>query len=147
MPPSEKTARQDWISLLAKADPEALRALIPELPGHDILRGPEIGTVMVQGRINGTGAAFNLGEMTVTRCSARLSCGAVGHAMIQGRNRDHALRAALGDALMQREASEAGRETTLAPLRRAAAARRQTRAAKAAATRVEFFTLVRGEDK
>ncbi|MCB5412219.1 phosphonate C-P lyase system protein PhnG [Pseudogemmobacter faecipullorum] len=147
MPQTEKTARQDWVSLLAKADPGALRALMPGLPQHEILRGPEIGTVMVRGRTNGTGAPFNLGEMTVTRCSARLACGAVGHAMVQGRDRDHALRAALGDALMQTGQSEAYREATLAPLQRAATEARQTRAAKAAATRVEFFTLVRGEDK
>lgn len=143
----EKTPRQEWVATLSKASPAQLAGLMPELPPHALLRGPEIGTVMLRGRTNGTGAAFNLGEMTVTRCSARLECGTVGHAMVQGRDRNHAVRAALGDALMQTKAATDFTETTLSPLRDAATAQRAMRAAKAAATRVEFFTLVRGEDK
>ena len=112
-----------------------------------MLRAPEIGSVMVQGRIGGTGAPFNLGEMTVTRCSLRIASGAVGHAYVQGRDRDHALRAALIDALMQTGAAEALRVQCLAPLARDEAARRQVAAEKAAATKVEFFTMVRGEDR
>ena len=88
-----------------------------------------------------------MGEMTVTRCSLQLDGGAVGHAHVQGRDRSHALHAAIVDALMQGPlADETGRRI-LAPLARAEAARRATRAAKAAATKVEFFTLVRGEDQ
>jgi alpha-D-ribose 1-methylphosphonate 5-triphosphate synthase subunit PhnG len=102
---------------------------------------------MVQGRTGATGQPFNLGEMTVTRCALRLASGAVGHAYVQGRDKAHATRAALVDALMQ--TGEAGRMTTavLTPLRTEEATRRAARAAKAAATKVEFFTLVRGEDQ
>ncbi len=146
-PKSQDTARRDWMSLLAKAPPARLAALLPDLPPHDLLRPAEIGAVMVQGRTGGTGAPFNLGEMTVTRCSLRLADGAVGHAMVQGRDRAHATRAAAADALMQTAAAPRIEAEVLAPLRHEAAARRQARAAKAAATRVEFFTLVRGEDK
>ena len=35
---------------------------------------------VVRGRVGATGAAFNLGEMTVTRASVRLASGNVGHA-------------------------------------------------------------------
>ncbi|MFE3835846.1 phosphonate C-P lyase system protein PhnG [Pseudogemmobacter sonorensis] len=139
-------ARAEWMSVLAKAQPARLAALLPELPGHQILRAPEIGAVMVRGRIGGQGAAFNLGEMTVTRCALRLDGGAVGHAMVQGRDRAHALRAAVVDALMQTDPGRTG-AAILTPLRAEARAARESRAAKAAATRVEFFTLVRGEDK
>jgi alpha-D-ribose 1-methylphosphonate 5-triphosphate synthase subunit PhnG len=102
---------------------------------------------MVRGRTGGTGAPFNLGEMTVTRCSIRLPCGTVGHAWVQGRDKDHARRAALGDALMQTAEAARLQADILTPLADEAAEARATRAAKAAATKVEFFTLVRGEDQ
>lgn len=147
MPNSADPARRDWMSLLAKAPPARLAALLPDLPAHDLLRTPEIGAVMVQGRTGGTGAPFNLGEMTVTRCSLRLAGGVVGHAMVQGRDRAHATRAAAADALMQTDEAARIEASVLAPLRDEAAERRRIRAAKAAATRVEFFTLMRGEDQ
>jgi len=139
--------RQDWMSTLAKAAPDRLAALLPDLPEHALLRPPEVGAVMVRGRIGATGAPFNLGELTVTRCSVRLDCGAVGHAWVQGRSRDHARRAAVVDALMQTDAAAEVAAHVLAPLAAGAQALRAARAAKAAGTRVEFFTLVRGEDK
>ena len=139
--------RPDWMSILAQARPDRLADLFPDLPPHTLLRAPEIGAVMVRGRAGGTGAPFNLGEMTVTRASVRLDCGAVGHAWVQGRSRDHALRAALVDALMQTDRADSVAAQVIAPLRDEAQARRAARAAKAAATRVEFFTLVRGEDQ
>jgi alpha-D-ribose 1-methylphosphonate 5-triphosphate synthase subunit PhnG len=85
--------------------------------------------------------------MTVTRCSLRLASGVVGHAVVQGRDRAHARRAAAVDALMQTGEAAAIRAGVLAPLAEAETAARQTRAEKAAATKVEFFTMVRGEDK
>ena len=132
------------MGLLARADAARLAALFPDLPEHALLRGPETGAVMVRGRQGGTGAPFNLGEMSVTRCSVQLASGAVGHAHVQGRDKAHARRAAVIDALLQGDDSL--RTTVLAPLAEAEAARRQARAAKAGATKVEFFTMVRGED-
>ncbi|MCR8725036.1 phosphonate C-P lyase system protein PhnG [Frigidibacter sp. ROC022] len=142
----DQAARQGWIGLLARAPARRLAALFPELPAHEPLRRPETGTVMVRGRLGATGAAFNLGEMTVTRCSLRLASGAVGHAQVQGRNKGHALRAAALDALMQGPEAERLRRQVLDPLAAEEAARRANRAAKAAATKVDFFTMVRGED-
>lgn len=142
------TARQDWMGLLARARPDQLQALMPgDLPEASDLRAPEIGAVMVRGRIGATGAPFNLGEMTVTRCALRLPCGTVGHGHVQGRSRAHARNAALIDALMQTDRADTIRSRVLTPLAEAEQAARQTRAAKAAATKVEFFTMVRGEDK
>ena len=147
MTETPETARQAWMATLAKAAPARLAALMPDLPAHDTLRAPEIGAVMVRGRTGGTGAPFNLGEMTVTRCSVRLPCGTVGHAWVQGRDKDHARRAALGDALMQTADAPRVQAKVLTPLADEAARARAARAAKAAATKVEFFTLVRGEDQ
>lgn len=139
--------RQNWMGLLARAAPVKVSLLLPEMPPHDLLRGPEVGAVMVRGRIGGTGQPFNLGEMTVTRCTIRLACGTVGHAHIQGRDKSHAVRAAVLDALLQTDQAAALTAQVLAPLQDAETAARQLRASKAAATKVEFFTLVRGEDK
>ncbi|SOC03366.1 phosphonate C-P lyase system protein PhnG [Rhodobacter maris] len=142
----EPAVRAARMGLLARAPAARLAQLFPDLPAHDWLRAPEIGAVMLRGRMGAVGAPFNLGEMSVTRCVLRLSDGRVGHAHVQGRDKDHATRAAALDALMQ--GPEAGRieAEVLAPLRAEEAARRRQRAERAAATRVEFFTLVRGED-
>ena len=142
----EDMDRRGWMGLLAKAAPEALAALWREAVPHEVLRGPEVGSVMVQGRIGGTGAPFNLGEMTVTRCTLRLASGEVGMAHVQGRDKTHARRAALLDALLQGPRGAELQAAVLAPLAAKRAEAKRARAAKAAATRVEFFTLVRGED-
>lgn len=139
--------RRGWMGLLARSRPMRLAGLMPApLPDHRVLRRPEIGAVMVRGRTGGTGAPFNLGEMTVTRASVQLASGEVGHSCVQGRDRDHALRAALVDALMQGPGAGAVRADVLDPLAADEAAARAVRAARAARTKVEFFTLVRGED-
>jgi len=143
------TARKEWLGLLAKSSaPEVAKLwLAMELdPHHTILRSPEIGGVMVRGRAGAVGAAFNLGEMTVARASVKLPDGTVGHGYVQGRDKEHALQAALVDALMQTDAAGAIEAGILAPLRAAMQARKTNRAAKAAATKVDFFTMVRGED-
>ncbi len=142
-------ARQSRMGLLAKSEPTRLATLmsaLPDLPDHTWLRTPEVGAVMVRGRMGGTGAPFNLGEMSVTRCALTLPTGEVGHAYVQGRDKDHATRAALIDALMQTTRAEEVRATVLTPLTTESASAKEARAAKAAATKVEFFTMVRGED-
>lgn len=139
--------RKTWMSLLAKAAPQRLAELLPDPPASAFLRPPEVGSVMVRGRVGGTGAPFNLGEVTVTRCSLQLACGTVGHAWVQGRDKGHATRAAAVDAMMQTAEAASIRASILTPLATEAATARNARAAKAAATRVEFFTLVRGEDQ
>lgn len=129
---------------LARTDAKALAdaiAALPARPAWTRLRGPEIGMTMVQGRMGGDGGRFNLGEATVTRCSVRLADGAVGHHWRLGRDRDAAEHAAVLDALFQKDAGLARRLT--APLQATQAASRADVAAKAAATRVEFFGMVR----
>jgi alpha-D-ribose 1-methylphosphonate 5-triphosphate synthase subunit PhnG len=111
---------------------------------HEKLRGPETGLIMLQGRMGATGDAFNFGEATVTRYAIRLPNGVEGHAYILGRNADHAKRAALCDALFQAEPDRM--TTVLDVLKRKLQSSHQMQAAKAAATRVEFFTMVRGDD-
>ncbi|QPM90025.1 phosphonate C-P lyase system protein PhnG [Pseudooceanicola algae] len=145
--------RRGWMSLLAKAPASEVTrlwaAVLPALDGEPEfawLRSPEIGGVMLRGRAGGTGTAFNLGEMTVTRCALRLVSGEVGHAVVQGRARDKARIAALVDALMQGDRADLLRAVLLTPLREGMAARAAGRAARAEQTKVDFFTMVRGED-
>lgn len=147
--PPETEARRAYMGLLARAAEGRAAALLAEAglaQPFDWLRRPEVGTVMVRGRAGGTGAPFNLGEMTVTRAALKLACGTVGHGHVAGRSRPGAEAAALIDALMQTGRAEEVEAAVLAPLRAEEAARKSARAEKAAATKVEFFTLVRGED-
>ncbi|MCB1333474.1 MAG: phosphonate C-P lyase system protein PhnG [Roseivivax sp.] len=145
----DQTARQARLGLMARAPHGRVAALLAaqgDAPRFGWLRAPEVGSVMVRGRTGGSGAPFNLGEMTVTRCALRLETGEIGHGYVQGRDKSDAQAAALVDALMQTPAAEALRATVLMPLEAEEAERRATRARKAAATKVEFFTMVRGED-
>jgi alpha-D-ribose 1-methylphosphonate 5-triphosphate synthase subunit PhnG len=95
----------------------------------------------------GDGAPFNLGEATVTRAAVRIPSGETGFSYVLGCDREKARLAALCDALWQdastRDLIEAH---VLAPVRARLAAEREKTSAHAAATRVDFFTLVRGED-
>jgi len=116
------------------------------LPPHENLREPENGLVMVRGRIGGDGAPFNLGEATVSRAAVRLASGEVGFGYTLGRDREKARMIALCDALVQsNEFADALEANVLAPLRAAMDSRRNRKAAETAATRVDFYTLVRGE--
>ncbi len=141
--------RKIWMSLLAKAPEGRVSELLDaatQRPEFTWLRAPEIGSTMVRGRAGATGAPFNLGEMTLTRCALKLSSGEVGHAYIQGRRKEDATAAALVDALMQTDQATLVQTAILEPIATEFAAQKQKRAEKAAATKVEFFTMVRGED-
>jgi alpha-D-ribose 1-methylphosphonate 5-triphosphate synthase subunit PhnG len=116
------------------------------LPPHEDLREPENGLVMVRGRVGGDGAPFNLGEATVSRAAVRLATGEVGFGYTLGRDRQKARMIALCDALVQSDQFAGAVEAkVLAPLRAGLIAMRNRKAAETAATRVDFYTLVRGE--
>ncbi len=116
------------------------------LPAHEDLREPENGLVMVRGRIGGDGVPFNLGEVTVSRAAVRLSTGEVGFGYTLGRDREKARLIALCDAMVQSDKLVAAIEDkVVAPLRVAMIERQNRKAAETAATRVDFYTLVRDE--
>ena len=145
-----QAARRRWMSVLAKAQLTELEGAweqLPEKPDYAWLRAPEVGMVMVRARSGGTGGQFNLGQMTVTRCALRLGSGVAGLGYVQGRSKRHAELAAVFDALMQDEERRPDLEgRVIAPLEEAQGQRRGTRSRKANATKVNFFTLVRGEN-
>ncbi len=146
-PAAATEQRQRWLSLLAKAPAARLEALwsgLGAVPTYSLLRRPEIGLVMVQGRISGSGAAFAAGEMTVTRAAVRLEGGQIGIGYVGGRQPRQAEIAAAIDALRHLPEWRAPIETEIvAPLAAEADSRRQLVAARAAATKVDFFTVAR----
>ena len=100
--PHSTADRQAWMAVLARAPAASLEdAAAAHLPPYTRLRGPEVGLVMLQGRAGGTGAAFNLGEATVARCTVRSDTGQVGHAYCLGRDLRQAELAAVLDAALQ----------------------------------------------
>ena len=138
-------SRRRWMAVLARAPVERLRTLLDDcsgLPDYAVMRGPEQGLVILRGRAGGGGAAFNVGEMTVTRCTVRTASGFVGHAYIPGREGRHAELAALADALLQDARwTDELEHRVITPLDQQQAQRRTERANKAAATQVQFFAM------
>lgn len=142
--------RQRLLSVLAKAPANELLKCWNQTgldPAVELLRGPESGLVALQGRAGGTGQPFHVGEVSVTRVTVRIGSGQVGHAMISGRDTRKAQLVAVIDALAQDPAqADLVEREIVAPLEQLgneadAKVRRET-----AATRVNFFTMVRGED-
>ncbi|WP_183032287.1 phosphonate C-P lyase system protein PhnG [Cupriavidus sp. UME77] len=145
-----QAARAAWLRVLALAAPDALAQAVDRLgalPAYRLLRKPESGMAMVRGRAGGTGAQFNLGEVSVTRCAVTLEPGVVGVGYVQGRTHAQAEQIAVLDALLQLPDWHARVQAeVVAPLARARTAQGEHKAAVAAQTKVEFFTMVRGED-
>ena len=158
---SGDASRAAWLRILALADTDALDRAYQQLgqqaplPAYRLLRKPESGMAMVRGRTGGTGAQFNLGEITVTRCAVVLEPGPTpteeaaiaGVAYVMGRCPRHVEQAAVLDALLQRpEWHPRVQQIVLDPLASAQAERDAAEAAAAAQTRVDFFTMARGDD-
>ncbi|VIO70699.1 Alpha-D-ribose 1-methylphosphonate 5-triphosphate synthase subunit PhnG [Bradyrhizobium ivorense] len=145
---SKQAERKAAMAVLAHSAAAAIAGHLADVavPAHENLREPENGLVMLRGRIGGDGAPFNLGEATVSRAAVRLATGEVGFGYTLGRDAEKARMIALCDALVQ-SADCAGEveAKVIAPLRAAMIAKRDRKAEETAATRVDFYTMVRGE--
>ncbi|MDV3504257.1 phosphonate C-P lyase system protein PhnG [Marinobacter sp. M-5] len=142
----DQSDRQFWMSVLARAelsDLESYWQTFSPPPEYRHLRKPEIGMAMLRGRAGGTGSPFNLGEVTLTRCVVELDAGVQGFGYVTGRSRRHAELAALFDGLMQQHGDLHG-PALIQPLHQQWLARREQVSRKAAATKVNFMTMVRG---
>ena len=137
------------MAVLAKSSPEDLekaREKLERPPSFRYLKKPEMGLVMIRARAGGSGPRFNLGEMSVTRCTIQVEDGAIGCAYVAGRCPSHAEVAALFDALLQDPLQHTFvMEEIIGPLEAILKEKREREASKVASTRVEFFTMVRGE--
>lgn len=140
--------RREALEVLAHAETGVLADLWAgweNRPSVQVIRRPETGLVMVRGRTGGGGAPFNLGEATMSRATIRIDSGEIGHGYCLGRDINKAQLIATIDALYQREPGNVD-VAILSPLREVANAADRKRAGETAATKVEFFTMVRGDD-
>lgn len=152
---TSSTSRRAWMAVLAHTSRAELEAALSRAldgatpPAFDWLRPPETGLAMVRGRVGGSGDAFNLGEATVTRATLRLREPAehapVGVACHLGRDRRRAELAALADAMLQLPEQARLYADLIEPLAAQLVQQRAVRREEAASTRVEFFTMVRGD--
>jgi alpha-D-ribose 1-methylphosphonate 5-triphosphate synthase subunit PhnG len=148
-------ARRAWMAVLARTPRAELEAAFAAAlggepaPSYEWLRPPQTGLAMVRGRVGGTGNAFNLGEATVTRATLRLHAQAgatVGVACHLGRDKRRAELAALADALLQQPEHHAHLHAQLIePLAARLTAQREAQREATASSKVEFFTMVRGD--
>ena len=145
---SPPTTRQTWMAILAKssvADLEQQIKTLGEIPKYTFLRNSEIGLAMVRGRAGGTGEAFNLGEMTVTRCVIKME-NIQGFGYVGGRSKRHAELAAVCDGLLQQnEWRDRVQELVIQPLHTKLIEHQRKQQNQTEATKVEFFTMLRGE--
>ncbi|KAA8999015.1 phosphonate C-P lyase system protein PhnG [Affinibrenneria salicis] len=148
----DTSVRQHWMSVLAHSPASELRALWRPLglePAYRLVRAPEVGLIQVQGRMGGEGQRFLMGDVTVTRAVVRLDepdGAGYGYSYVLGRDMAHAELSAVIDALLQSSRHELLQARLIAPLHAQQTARRRRRAREIAASQVDFFTLVRGED-
>lgn len=144
-----RSGRQTWMAILARGSLDDLAAILERhggLPPHAVLKPAEVGTIMIEGRAGGTGVRFNAGEVTVTRCAVRLENGTLGFSYALGSDKRKALFAAVLDAGLQDVTCNGGLLEEVSALAVKQAAARDLASRKAAATKVEFFTLVRGSE-
>ncbi len=146
---SDNPARPAWLAVLARATLAQLEAMAPAVgdwPPVQPMRPPEIGMVMLRGRVGGTGNPFNLGEASVVRCAVRLGNGPLGVSYALGRDKRRAQLAALFDALLQDpQHHDELQRNLIAPLALAQAQARAQKQRDVAGSTVEFFTFIRGE--
>jgi len=142
--------RRNWMGLLARTPKETLESAwesLAERPSYGLLKAPETGMVMVRARAGGEGSRFNMGEMTVTRCVVRTADGRMGQSYVAGRDHRHAELAALFDAILQDpEWRPTLTRDLLDPAQDDLRRKREEDTYKAGATKVDFFTMVRGDD-
>lgn len=143
--------RKQWMSVLARTSFSALQSgwqALQLTPEYQLIRAPEIGLAQVRARMGATGRQFNLGDVTITRAVVKLNSGELGYSYLRGRNKPHAELAALIDALMQtRDGHEVLDKGLIAPLAAQRAEQEAAARQQVAASKVDFFTMVRGEDE
>ncbi|MEN4765258.1 phosphonate C-P lyase system protein PhnG [Pantoea agglomerans] len=146
----QQTDRQRWLSVLAHSSAALLETHWQALnlqPAYTLIRPAEIGLTRLQARMGATGKRFVMGDATVTRAVVQLSDGTLGYSYRLGRDKAHAERCALLDALLQQpETRQLLEEKIITPLAAWRDEQRQLRAREIASSKVDFFTLVRGDN-
>lgn len=132
------------MSRATRQDLETALDQLGNTPSYQHLRPAETGLVMLRGRAGGNGQPFNLGEMTVTRCSVTFSDGTQGHGYTAGRDKAKAELIAVLDGIMQQgDHTLTLQERLIDPLLARFSRQKDRQSRKAAATKVDFFTMAR----
>lgn len=144
---NENRDRAGWMAVLARATRSEIVAAVEkiDMPDIDIVKPAEVGTIMLEGRAGGSGQRFNAGEATMTRCVVRVG-ETLGFSYALGRDKEKAVLCAALDGLLQNPAHRNEIfEHVIAPIAAAYAKRQEEASRRAAATKVDFFTMVRGD--
>ena len=150
MASSSNHQEQRVLKVLAHAPSELVSSsfeALHDVPDWEFIRQPEAGLVMVRGRISGTGAPFNVGEVTGTRAAVTTASGETGFSYALGRDKKKAEQAAIIHALWrQPQRQNAVENEIIEPLEQALAQQETQVREEVASTKVDFFTMVRGDD-
>ncbi len=145
----ENAARRHWLSVLARMTTQELthaRSALETCPSHENVREPQSGLMMAEGRAGGSGGRFNLGQISVSRAAVRLDTGELGIGYCLGQDEDKAALIALFDALLQTERQSELSASVIGPAHRKQQADAKLKSRKAASSKVDFFTMVRGDN-
>ena len=139
-------ARRDWLAILVRVPANEVIAASNEFDfSVVILKGPEVGLLMTNGRIHSTGRPFHLGEVSLTKCVLKDDQGLLGYGHIIGRNKQQAKAIALFDLALQRINSAEPALIRLNAWKEEVAEIEAMESEAVEKTRVDFFTMVRGE--
>lgn len=147
LPYADLANRQQYLSLISLFNEATLKAILADVtvPDYQFLKPPTIGSLMLRGKTESVGKQFNLGEATMTQCVLRLTDShTVGYGYVLGRNKEKATLCASIDAMMQENPQALLPKLTEA--QNTLMAERQASQQDVQKTKVNFFTLVRGED-
>ncbi len=141
--------RKNALSILAKS---ALSNIVECWDSVDIdpvfsfLKKPEVGMVMVRAKAGGDGQQFNMGEMTVTRCVIQLDSKEIGYGYTSGRNPKKSKIIAVIDACFQvNTLNKTIENNIISPLENILMEKESKQKNKVDSSKVDFFTMVRGE--
>ena len=141
-----REARRDWLATLVRVPAsEVIEASNAFGFNVVVLKGPEVGLLMTNGRIHSTGRPFHLGEVSLTKCVLRDDQGLLGYGHIIGRNKQQAKAIALFDLALQRNDSAHAALIRLDAWKEEIAEIDAMESEVVEETRVDFFTMVRGE--
>ena len=139
--------RPEWISIFSKTNESLLKNSLDHInfkENYDVLLGPEIGSIMIQGRAGGSGDKFNLGEATLTKCIVKFQ-EKTGYSYHLGRNLIKSEYGAILDALMQIESYHSKLLMYVKEFQEEIQKEKTKIIAGSSESKVDFFTMVRGD--
>jgi alpha-D-ribose 1-methylphosphonate 5-triphosphate synthase subunit PhnG len=142
-----RETRAYQLSIFSKTNESLLKNSLDHInfkENYDVLLGPEIGSIMIQGRAGGTGDKFNLGEATLTKCIVKFQ-EKTGYSYHLGRNLIKSEYGAILDALMQIESYHSKLLIYVKEFQEQIQKEKIKIIADSSESKVDFFTMVRGD--